>query len=81
MALMGEMTHWFVQQPIQTDLEENVRALRVFLKKRNPRKRIGSPEDVAGLTIFLCSRAGAYVVGETIASDGGIFKTGGHNLG
>ena len=46
-----------------------------------PRKRIGSPEDVAGLAIFLCSRAGAYVVGETIASDGGIVKTGGHVLG
>lgn len=51
------------------------------IERRNPRKRIGSPEDVAGLTIFLCSRAGAYVVGETIASDGGIVKTGGHNLG
>ena len=51
------------------------------IERRNPRKRIGSPEDVAGLTIFLCSRAGAYVVGETIASDGGIVKTGGHTLG
>ena len=51
------------------------------IEKRNPRKRIGSPEDVAGLAIFLCSRAGAYVVGETIASDGGIVKTGGHVLG
>lgn len=37
----------------------------------NPRKRVGSPEDVAGLAIFLSSRAGAYVVGETIALDGG----------
>ena len=36
------------------------------IERRNPRKRIGSPEDVAGLTIFLCSRAGAYVVGETL---------------
>jgi len=51
------------------------------IEKRNPRKRIGSPEDVAGLAIFLCSRAGAYVVGETIASDGGIVKTAGHVLG
>ena len=50
------------------------------IEKRNPRKRTGSPEDIAGLTIFLCSRAGAYVVGETIASDGGLIKTKGHNL-
>ena len=50
------------------------------IEKRNPRKRIGSPEDIAGLTIFLCSRAGAYVVGETITSDGGLIRTKGHNL-
>ncbi len=37
-----------------------------------PRGRIGTPEDVAGLAIFLSSRAGAFIVGEVIASDGGI---------
>ena len=41
----------------------------------NPRGRVGTPEDIAGLAIFLCSRAGAYIVGEIIASDGGIFNT------
>ena len=45
------------------------------IEKNNPRKRVGTPEDIAGLTIFLCSRAGAYTVGETITSDGGIVKT------
>lgn len=38
---------------------------------RNPRGRIGTPEDIAGLAIFLSSRAGAFVVGQVIASDGG----------
>jgi 2-deoxy-D-gluconate 3-dehydrogenase len=37
-----------------------------------PRGRIGTPEDIAGLAIFLCSRAGAFIAGQTIASDGGI---------
>jgi 2-deoxy-D-gluconate 3-dehydrogenase len=37
----------------------------------NPRKRVGTPEDIAGLAIFLCSRAGAYTVGEVISCDGG----------
>ena len=37
----------------------------------NPRGRVGSAEDVAGLAIFLSSRAGAYTVGETITCDGG----------
>jgi 2-deoxy-D-gluconate 3-dehydrogenase len=37
-----------------------------------PRGRVGSPEDIAGLTIFLSSRAGAFIVGDVIASDGGL---------
>ena len=42
------------------------------LGRMNPRGRVGSPEDVAGLAIFLSSRAGAYTVGETISCDGGM---------
>jgi len=52
-----------------------------FIAEANPRKRVGTPEDIAGLAIFLCSRAGAYTVGETITSDGGLVKTAGHKLG
>jgi 2-deoxy-D-gluconate 3-dehydrogenase len=37
----------------------------------NPRGRVGTPEDIAGIAIFLSSRAGAYTVGETITCDGG----------
>jgi len=39
--------------------------------RNNPRGRVGTMEDIAGLCIFLSSRAGAYTVGETIACDGG----------
>ena len=39
---------------------------------RIPAKRIGEPEDMAGAAIYLASRAGDYVVGETITVDGGI---------
>lgn len=41
------------------------------LGKHNPRGRVGTPEDIAGLAIFLSSRAGAYTVGEVITCDGG----------
>lgn len=37
-----------------------------------PLGRIGQPADVAGLCIFLSSKAGAYVNGATIALDGGM---------
>jgi NAD(P)-dependent dehydrogenase (short-subunit alcohol dehydrogenase family) len=40
--------------------------------ERIPNKRIGVPEDMAAAAIFLASNAGNYVVGETIAVDGGV---------
>jgi 2-deoxy-D-gluconate 3-dehydrogenase len=42
---------------------------------RNPSGRVGTPQDIAGLAIFLSSRAGEYVVGQTIACDGGVVGT------
>jgi 2-deoxy-D-gluconate 3-dehydrogenase len=39
--------------------------------RTNPRRRVGTMEDIAGLAIFLSSRAGAFTVGETITCDGG----------
>ncbi len=45
-----------------------------FIAESVPRKRIGSPEDIAGLCMYLCSRAGAYTIGETITCDGGLAK-------
>lgn len=42
------------------------------LGRASSRGRIGTPEDIAGLAIFLASRAGAFTVGAVITSDGGI---------
>jgi NAD(P)-dependent dehydrogenase (short-subunit alcohol dehydrogenase family) len=42
------------------------------LETKCPRKRIGTPEDMAGTAIFLASRAGAYVNGAVITVDGGL---------
>jgi NAD(P)-dependent dehydrogenase (short-subunit alcohol dehydrogenase family) len=41
-----------------------------------PLKRIGTPEDMAGVAIYLASRAGAYVTGAVIPVDGGITTAG-----
>ncbi len=37
-----------------------------------PAKRIGTPDDVAGVVEFLCSDEAAYVTGEVIRVDGGL---------
>jgi NAD(P)-dependent dehydrogenase (short-subunit alcohol dehydrogenase family) len=40
--------------------------------KAIPARRIGSDEDMAGTAIYLASRAGDYVIGDTITVDGGL---------
>lgn len=39
---------------------------------KTPLGRIGMPDDIAGLMVFLSSKAGAYVTGAIIPTDGGI---------
>ncbi|MFI0774567.1 SDR family oxidoreductase [Streptomyces sp. NPDC021212] len=40
-----------------------------------PLRRLGRDDDMAGIAVFLASRAGAYVTGTIIPSDGGIATT------
>jgi NAD(P)-dependent dehydrogenase (short-subunit alcohol dehydrogenase family) len=39
--------------------------------KHIPRGRMGNAEDVAGTSIYLCSRASAWMTGHTLVLDGG----------
>ncbi|MFC3713014.1 SDR family oxidoreductase [Sphingoaurantiacus capsulatus] len=41
------------------------------IRAQNPLGRTGEPEDIAGVAIFLASRAGSYTTGATIPCDGG----------
>jgi NAD(P)-dependent dehydrogenase (short-subunit alcohol dehydrogenase family) len=41
------------------------------LGKENPMRRLGRPEDIAGVVVYLTSRAGAHVNGAAIEVDGG----------
>lgn len=43
------------------------------LKKMIPMKRFGRPEEVAELVGFLCSDSAAYITGEVISINGGLF--------
>ncbi len=51
-----------------------------IISKKNPSKRVGLPEDVAGLALFLASKASEYTVGEVITCDGGLTCSAGHDL-
>ena len=58
--------------PFKSDMNRAARDHADEVAKRVPSGRIGTDEDMAGAAIYLASRAGDYVVGATIAVDGGI---------
>ena len=58
--------------PFQSDMNRAARDNADEVATRVPAGRIGTDEDMAGAAIYLASRAGDYVVGATIAVDGGI---------
>jgi NAD(P)-dependent dehydrogenase (short-subunit alcohol dehydrogenase family) len=43
--------------------------------ERYPLRRIGEPDEIAGAAIFLASRAGSFITGQTIVLDGGATVT------
>ena len=58
--------------PFQSDMNKAARDHADDVATKVPSGRIGTDEDMAGAAIYLASRAGDYVVGATIAVDGGI---------
>lgn len=58
--------------PFGSDMNISARDHAEEVGRRVPLGRIGHDEDIAGAILYLCSRAGDYVVGSTIAVDGGI---------
>jgi dehydrogenase/reductase SDR family member 4 len=60
---------------IKTDfsraLWENPKLLK-NVEEGTPLRRIGEPDDIGGVAVFLATEAAAYVTGQTIVVDGGI---------
>jgi len=44
---------------------------RAAREAATPLRRLGEPEDIAGVAVMLASRAGAFITGQTIVVDGG----------
>jgi 2-deoxy-D-gluconate 3-dehydrogenase len=58
--------------PFASEMNRDARDNADKVAARTPMHRIGRDEDMAGAAIFLASRAGDYVCGDSIAVDGGI---------
>lgn len=58
---------------IETDMSAAVRnKAGDLIKKVIPMKRIGTPEDIAKVAVFLASAESAYITGQVITVDGGL---------
>jgi 3-oxoacyl-[acyl-carrier protein] reductase len=59
---------------ISTDMSEAVRNMagEDNLKKMIPARRLGKPEDVAGVVVFLAGPTAAYITGQVVTVDGGL---------
>lgn len=56
----------------ESDMNRAARDHGDTVAKGIPARRIGKPEDMAAAAIYLASRAGDYVIGDTITVDGGL---------
>ncbi len=59
----------FIETEMTAVLPEDVRAAML---KQVPLGRMGSPEDVAGVALFLAGDTASYVTGQVIPVDGGM---------
>jgi 3-oxoacyl-[acyl-carrier protein] reductase len=58
---------------IETDMTKGMdQATLSKMSERIPLKRMGKPEDVAGMVSFLCSERAAYITGKVHIIDGGL---------
>jgi len=59
----------FIETALTRTLSEDVKK---GIVKNVPAGRLGTPEDVAGVVVFLCSSASDYMTGQTLTVDGGM---------
>jgi 3-oxoacyl-[acyl-carrier protein] reductase len=58
---------------VETDMSRSVLNMaKDEILSRIPMKRLGQPEDIAGIVAFLASKEAAYVTGAVIPVDGAI---------
>ena len=64
---------------INTELAKQVLKDEAYLKsvvERTPMGRVGEPEEVSGLVVFLCLPVAQYITGQVISVDGGFTRNG-----
>lgn len=61
----------YIETPLVLGVKNHRPGFYEDILNRTPMKRLGKPEEITGVAIFLGSEAASYVTGETIFVDGG----------
>jgi len=73
LATSGITVNCIAPGAIYTPMLENVaEKIREKMIDKIPMKRLGTPEDIANVHMFLCSEAASYMTGQVLTVDGGM---------
>ena len=71
----NSVSPWYIRTSLVEPLLSNPAVLQEILA-RTPMQRVGTPEEVASLAIFLCMDVSSFITGQCIAVDGGFLRNG-----
>ncbi|RMG77269.1 MAG: SDR family oxidoreductase, partial [Chloroflexi bacterium] len=61
----------FVETPMVTTMIEEVPQMQSTVQRSAPMRRLGRPEEIADMVVFLADDTASFITGQAIALDGG----------
>lgn len=56
---------------LDTEASRTIADVQKYDTSKTPLRRVGTPQDIAGLVVFLCTQEAGFITGQTIVVDGG----------
>ncbi|MEJ8853228.1 SDR family oxidoreductase [Variovorax robiniae] len=80
-SLQGVRVNSVAPGLIRTPLAEELLGNEGFMARRlasTPLRRVGEPDEIAGVVVILASRAGGFITGQNLVVDGGTTMSDGN---
>lgn len=70
-GIQTEMLHSMMERYVELGAAPSVEACEAAISARHPMGRMGTPQEIGGGVVFLCSAAASFVTGSEFVIDGG----------